>query len=76
MFFVFQVTVVEALDRIGGRIRDDFSLGSVVGLGSQIITGCINNPLYVMCEQVRVFFFVFFFCVWQFRRGSCVCCMT
>jgi len=49
-----KVTVLEASDRCGGRLKDDHSLGNCIGLGAQILTGCINNPLYVMCEQVSL----------------------
>lgn len=49
-----KVTILESSDCCGGRIRDDNTLGSCIGLGAQIITGCINNPLYVMCEQVSL----------------------
>lgn len=52
-FVVLQVTVVESRDRIGGRVWDDQkSLGCCVGRGAQILNGCINNPISVLCEQV------------------------
>ena len=48
------MTVVESRDRIGGRVWDDQkSLGCCVGRGAQILNGCINNPISVLCEQVR-----------------------
>ena len=51
---MLQVTVVESRDRIGGRVWDDQkSLGCCVGRGAQILNGCINNPISVLCEQVR-----------------------
>lgn len=43
--------VVESRERIGGRVWDDKILGCCVGRGAQILTGCINNPLSVLCEQ-------------------------
>ncbi|XP_045440267.1 lysine-specific histone demethylase 1B isoform X5 [Pipistrellus kuhlii] len=53
--FGIKVTVLEAKDRIGGRVWDDKSFkGITVGRGAQIVNGCINNPVALMCEQLGI----------------------
>uniref|UniRef100_A0A6I8QFY2 [histone-H3]-N(6),N(6)-dimethyl-L-lysine(4) FAD-dependent demethylase n=1 Tax=Xenopus tropicalis TaxID=8364 RepID=A0A6I8QFY2_XENTR len=53
--FGIKVTVVEARDRIGGRVWDEKSFkGVIVGKGAQIVNGCINNPIAIMCEQIGI----------------------
>ncbi|XP_063155016.1 lysine-specific histone demethylase 2 isoform X1 [Candoia aspera] len=53
--FGIKVLVLEAKDRIGGRVWDDKTFkGIVVGKGAQIVNGCINNPIALMCEQLGI----------------------
>jgi len=47
-----QVKVLEARSEIGGRVKDDKSSGICISQGPQIITGCINNPVYIICRQL------------------------
>lgn len=42
---------MEARDRLGGRVKDDFSLGPCVGMGAMFITGICNNPFTLLAEQ-------------------------
>lgn len=49
--FGYEVTVMEARNRIGGRVWDVQNQSTTVGRGAQIINGCINNPFTMMCEQ-------------------------
>ena len=46
--------ILEANGRIGGRVKDDFSMGPCVGLGAMFITGICNNPLTLLCRQVGI----------------------
>ncbi|KAL7984475.1 hypothetical protein Chor_003045 [Crotalus horridus] len=53
--FGIKVLVLEAKDRIGGRVWDDKTFkGIIVGKGAQIVNGCINNPIALMCEQLGI----------------------
>lgn len=47
----FAVTVLEARDRIGGRIRTDRSLGPAVDLGAAWIQGIDGNPIAGLAED-------------------------
>lgn len=49
---VSQVTVLEALGHVGGRVYDDTSLGPCVPLGAMIVTGICSNPITILCKQV------------------------
>ncbi|RIK42710.1 MAG: hypothetical protein DCC55_07965 [Chloroflexi bacterium] len=50
----FPVTVVEARDRLGGRIWTDHSLGAPVDLGGSWIHGADDNPLSDWCRALGV----------------------
>uniref|UniRef100_A0A8C6T1N1 [histone-H3]-N(6),N(6)-dimethyl-L-lysine(4) FAD-dependent demethylase n=1 Tax=Neogobius melanostomus TaxID=47308 RepID=A0A8C6T1N1_9GOBI len=52
--FGTQVMVLEARERIGGRVWDNTSMGVTVGQGAQIVNGCVNNPIALMCEQMGI----------------------
>jgi monoamine oxidase len=47
----FSVTVIEARDAIGGRIRTDNTLGAPVDLGASYIHGTQGNPLVNLAAQ-------------------------
>ena len=48
------MTILEASGRIGGRVKDDFSLGPCIGLGAMFITGICNNPLTLLARQLGI----------------------
>lgn len=50
----FEVTVLEARDRIGGRVNTDFSLGSAVDLGASWIEGVKGNPIAALARSFGV----------------------
>ena len=47
----YSVTVLEARDVAGGRIRTDTSLGAPVDLGASFIHGTKGNPLVTLAKQ-------------------------
>ena len=48
------MTVLEASDRIGGRIHDENVLGTCVSRGAMFITGICNNPITTLAHQMGV----------------------
>ncbi|MAT96118.1 MAG: hypothetical protein CL608_03160 [Anaerolineaceae bacterium] len=50
----YNVTVLEARDRLGGRTHTDNSLGNTVDLGAAWIHGPDGNPLTPLAEQLGV----------------------
>ncbi len=51
----FQVLVLEARERVGGRVytnRD--TLGAPVDLGASIVTGTRGNPITTLCHQLNL----------------------
>ncbi|KAI3319323.1 hypothetical protein HD806DRAFT_509660 [Xylariaceae sp. AK1471] len=47
----FQVTILEARDRIGGRLQQNAELGASVDLGASWIHGTKGNPLVTLAEK-------------------------
>ncbi|HMV41577.1 MAG TPA: FAD-dependent oxidoreductase, partial [Leptospiraceae bacterium] len=50
----FQVTILEARNRIGGRIWTDSSLGTPVEMGAGILNGFKTNPLKKQIDQLKL----------------------
>src|SRR5690606_3605918 len=50
----FHVTVLEARDRIGGRLRTDMSLGAPVDLGASWVHGADTNPVTRWLERAGI----------------------
>lgn len=48
--FGYSVEILEARDRIGGRIYTDKA--SRVDLGAMIVTGTTGNPCMMLCNQI------------------------
>ncbi|KAI1194970.1 flavin-containing amine oxidase [Nemania serpens] len=47
----FQVTILEARDRIGGRLHQNADLGALVDLGASWIHGTEGSPLVTLAEK-------------------------
>ena len=50
----FKVTVLEARDRIGGRVWTDARVGAPVDLGGSWVHGTEGNPLTLWCDRLGV----------------------
>ena len=50
----FEVTVLEARERIGGRTWTDESLGTPLDLGGSWVHGVDGNPLTLWCEKLGI----------------------
>lgn len=50
----FDVTVIEARDRVGGRVWTDSRLGAPVDLGGSWVHGIEGNPLALWCGKLGV----------------------
>jgi len=50
--FGYEVIVLEARNRVGGRVYTDYSLGPPIDMGAMIVTGTIGNPMTAVCEQI------------------------
>ena len=49
----FEVTILEARDRIGGRIHQSFRFGPCIDLGASWIHGTQNNPIVKLAAKAR-----------------------
>jgi polyamine oxidase len=50
----FKVTVLEARDRLGGRVWTDSRVGAPVDLGGSWVHGVEGNPLTLWCDKLGV----------------------
>lgn len=48
-----EVIILEARNRVGGRVNTDISFGGAVDLGASIITGLEGNPITNICKQLK-----------------------
>jgi len=51
--FGYKVILIEARERVGGRVNTDWSTGGGIDLGASIITGLEGNPLTNVCKQLK-----------------------
>ncbi len=58
----FDVTILEARNRCGGRVRIDHTLGVPVGLGAGWIHGVDNNPITQLVCAYLIISHDYFFC--------------
>ena len=65
-----QVTILEARERIGGRIWTDFSWGYPLELGGAWIHGIIKNPIYTLAKTYKQPTIVFNYENTTFRSNS------
>ena len=47
------VCVIEARERIGGRVHTMSVAGGEVDLGAMVVTGVTGNPVAALCRQTR-----------------------
>lgn len=52
--FGFKVTLLEARDRIGGRIFTDRSLGSAIDMGASWVHGSKGNPISRLAKKWKI----------------------
>ncbi|VDP10071.1 unnamed protein product [Soboliphyme baturini] len=52
--FGFDVTVLEARNRPGGRISTYMNDGMIADLGAMVVTGAVGNPLMVIAKQIHL----------------------
>jgi len=50
----YRVTILEARNRVGGRIQTASVGGQAVDLGAQWIEGITGNPIYRLCTQLKL----------------------
>ena len=49
----FQVTILEARDRVGGRVQQSSRFGPLIDLGASWIHGTQHNPIVHLAEKAR-----------------------